>query len=132
MKTVRNPETIHPPLAAYSHQIELDASERVLYVSGQIGMRQDGSVPDDPIEQLRIALENIRRNLDAAGMTVQDIVKMTLYLVDQMDNAERRRIFSEFSEGTEPCMTGVYVAGLAAPNLKLEIDVVASSEAQPD
>ncbi len=60
MKTYRNPDNIHPPLAAYSHQIELDASERLLVLWGQIGMHQDGTIPSDPIEQLKITLENIR------------------------------------------------------------------------
>ena len=59
MKSHHNPSTIHPPLAAYSHQIEITGPERMLVVAGQVGMRPDGSVPDDPIEQLGVALDNV-------------------------------------------------------------------------
>ena len=128
MKTIRNPEGVHHPLAAYSHQIELDASERLLVLSGQIGMRPDGSVPDDPIEQLKITLDNIRLNLDAANMSVSDVVKLTIYLVGQFDPDDRRRILSDYFEAVAPCMTLLFVAALGAPRLKVEIDAIASSD----
>ena len=59
-------------------------------------------MPDDALEQIKVALDNIRLNLEAAGMTAQHIVKLTVYLVDQVDTGERRRILAEFSEGTAP------------------------------
>ena len=49
----------------------------MLVLSGQVGMRQDGTIPDDPIEQINVALENIFRNLEAANMGVKDIIKLT-------------------------------------------------------
>ena len=70
MKTPRNPATIHAPLAAYSHQIEVSGQERLLIVSGQVGMRADGSLPDDPLEQLGVAFDNVERNLEEAGMEI--------------------------------------------------------------
>ncbi len=128
MKTYRNPKSVHPPLAAYSHQIELDDSERLLVLSGQVGMRQDGTIPDDPLEQLRVTLDNIRLNLEAANMTLNDIVKLTIYVVDQADPDQRRKILSDFFPDIDPCMTLVYVSALATPDLKVEIDTLASSE----
>ncbi|WP_405494884.1 hypothetical protein [Nocardia sp. NBC_00511] len=47
MKVERNPQEVHAPVAAYSHQIEIGPGGRWLMLSGQIGMRPDGSVPDD-------------------------------------------------------------------------------------
>ena len=67
MKEFRNPEAIHKPLGAYSHQVEIKGSERMLILSGQVGMKQDGSVPEDPLEQIQVALDNIFHNLRAAG-----------------------------------------------------------------
>ena len=40
MKTQRNPDTVHAPLAAYSHQIEITGPQRQLVIAGQIGMRR--------------------------------------------------------------------------------------------
>ncbi len=128
MKKYRNPENVHAPLAAYSHQIEISSSERLLMLSGQVGMREDGSVPDDPIEQLKTALDNIERNLHAANMNVDDIVKLTIYIVDGMDASERRDILSGYLKGLKPCMTLLFVSALGAPMLKVEIDAFASRE----
>jgi len=45
MKKFRNPENIHKPLGGYSHQVEITGSERMLILSGQVGMRPDGTFP---------------------------------------------------------------------------------------
>ena len=63
MKQYRNPPDVHPPVAGYTHQIEITGAERLLILSGQIGRNPDGSVPEDPVEQLRVAFENLERNL---------------------------------------------------------------------
>ena len=44
MKTYRNPPDVHPPLAAYSHQVELSGPGRQLILSGQVGVAADGGV----------------------------------------------------------------------------------------
>ena len=127
MKEQRNPPTIHAPLAAYSHQIEISADERMLVLSGQVGMTPDGGIPEDPAAQLEVALANVLRNLDAAGMRVNDLVKITYYLVDPIDAAARRTIISQQLGDHEPCATLVYVAALAAPPIKVEVDAWASA-----
>jgi len=127
MKEFRNPQTIHKPVGGYSHQVEVKGNERMLILSGQIGMRQDGTVPEDPIEQIDLALENIFRNLEAAGMEVKDLVKLTYYLVGEIDTTKRRQLVAAKLHGHQPCSTLLYVAGLASPNIKVEIDAWASS-----
>ena len=126
MKQFRNPPDIHAPVAAYTHQIAISGSERLLILSGQVGMRQDGSISEDPIEQIEIAFDNLIRNLRAADMDVEDIVKLTLYLVGDMGGDRRRAAISAALGDHKPCMTLVYVAGLAAPIYKVELDAWAS------
>jgi enamine deaminase RidA (YjgF/YER057c/UK114 family) len=126
MKIPRDPQDVHPPVAAYAHQIEIQGNERLLVLSGQIGMRPDGTVPEDPAEQLAEALENLARNLKAAQMDVPDLVKVTLYLVGEMDPARRREVLTAAFQGHKPCMTLVYVVSLANPALKVEVDAWAS------
>ena len=127
MKYARNPGSIHPPLAGYSHHIELDQSERLLVISGQVGMAQDGRVPDDPGEQFDLALGNVLRNVEAAGMSAQDIVKLTFYLTEPIDQARRAAILGQQLGDHAPCTTLLFVAGLAVPGLKVEIDAWAST-----
>jgi len=126
MKEYRNPPNVHPPIAAYTHQIEVKGPERLLILSGQVGRREDGTVPDDPIVQLDVALENLQRNLQAARMDVQDILKLTFYLVGEMDAVKRRDVIASRLKGHQPCMTLLYVASLASPIYKVEIDAWAS------
>jgi enamine deaminase RidA (YjgF/YER057c/UK114 family) len=122
VNTARNPETIHPPAGPYSHQVELPPGGRQLVLSGQIGMQPDGTIPSSPAEQLEVALANVVRNLEAAGMTAVDLVKLTFLLVDEIDPPTRGGVIAGVLGDHRPAMTLVYVAGLAAPPLKVEID----------
>ena len=81
MKQPRNPDSIHPPLGRYVHQIEVRGEGRMLFLAGQVGMAPDGSIPSDPVEQLGLALDNVARNLEAAGFEPTDLVKVTTYVV---------------------------------------------------
>lgn len=127
MKKFLNPANIHAPLAAYSHQVVVSGPERWLVISGQIGMKADGTLPDDPFEQFEIALDNISQNLTSAYMGIRDIVKLSIYLVDHIDTAKRREVLSNWLQGHEPCTTLIYVAGLATPKIKVEIEAWASA-----
>src|SRR6185369_4085708 len=125
MKESRNPRDVHQPLGSYSHQIEI-SNERLLVISGQVGMLQDGTIPEDPFEQIDLAFENIFRNLRAANMDVKDIIKLTYYLVGEIDTAKRREIVLSKLQGHQPCSTLLYVAALASPAFRVEIDAWAS------
>jgi 2-iminobutanoate/2-iminopropanoate deaminase len=122
MKTPRNPKQVHPPIAGYSHQIEVTGTPRWLVLSGQIGRRSDGQVPKDPVEQLMVTLENLRHNLDAAAMDVADLVKLTIYLVGDIDTQRRREVLGAWLAGHVPAMTVLHVSALAAPAYRVEID----------
>ena len=126
MKEFRNPQDVHRPVGSYSHQIEIRGNERLLVISGQVGMREDGTIPEDPVDQIDLAFENIFRNLRAANMDVRDIIKLTYYLVGEIDTAKRREIVLSNLQGHQPCSTLLYVAGLASPAFRVEIEAWAS------
>ncbi|RIK30314.1 MAG: RidA family protein [Anaerolineae bacterium] len=126
MKEFRNPQNVHAPLGGYSHHVEITGNERLLVLSGQVGVREDGTVPDDALEQLEVAFENILRNLQAANMDSNDIVKLTYYVVGEMDVAKRRALIASKLQGHKPCSTFLYVAGLASPQYKVEVEALAS------
>jgi enamine deaminase RidA (YjgF/YER057c/UK114 family) len=124
MKQSRNPGSIHAPVGRYVHQISLDNPEKLVFISGQVGMRPDGSVPEDAVEQLAVALENVLRNIEAAGLETSDLVKITTYVVAgaQLDAARRRSEMERLLGDHVPTSTLVFVTGLAAPEYKVEID----------
>jgi 2-iminobutanoate/2-iminopropanoate deaminase len=128
MKTFRDPPTVHAPLATYSHQVEVTGAQRQLYLAGQVGMALDGSIPADPIEQLALAFDNIERNLTAAGMQFADLVKVTTYLVGEVDGDARRALVAARFGTHRPCTTLLYVAALASPQLLVEVDAWASAD----
>jgi 2-iminobutanoate/2-iminopropanoate deaminase len=126
MKEFRNPPNVHAPQGAYTHHVEITENERMLILSGQVGMREDGTIPEDVLEQMEVAFENIFRNLRAAGMDVPDILKLTYYVVGDMDMTKRREIITAKLQGHKPCSTFLYVAGLASPAYKVEVEAIAS------
>ena len=126
MKQSRDPETIHAPVGRYVHQIEVSGEARMLFLSGQVGMRADGSVPEDPVEQLGVAIENILRNLEAAGFEPTDLVKLTTYVVGEVDPAGRRAQLDRLLGAHVTTSTLLFVAALASPVYKVEVDAWAT------
>lgn len=54
----------------------------LLFVSGMVGAREDGTPEPDLEKQVRLAFENLREVLEAAGCTLDDVVDVTMFLVD--------------------------------------------------
>ncbi|KAK7936591.1 uncharacterized protein PG986_015029 [Apiospora aurea] len=108
-------------------------SSRRIHVSGQVGTAKDGAVPADYASQIHLALLHLRKILIAAGAAVQDIAKLTLYIVDY-DPVQRKhaRPIQRFLKGHRPAITLVPVTQLAAPGLLFEVDaVIACPESKP-
>ncbi|MED4129661.1 RidA family protein [Shouchella miscanthi] len=124
----RNPQGVHKPLAPYNHQIEASGDIRWLTLSGQLGMDLEGNVPQNSLEQLKLALSNIHINLQEAEMDVENLTKLVFYIVGEMDAGQRRKIISEFLDDHLPCTTMIFVSGLAGPQFKIEIDAWACKE----
>ncbi len=99
-----------------------------VFMQGQTGIRledyETGEVRGigDPGEQTRIALDNISRMMVMAGGTLDDVVKIIVYVTDR---AFRPAVYGEINKafkGVKPASTGIVVAGLALPELLMEID----------
>ena len=112
------------PIAAYTQAIEVSGASRMLYISGQIGQRIDGTIPDDIVEQSRLAWQNLAAQIKAAGMTLDNLVKVTTILPNQQDVATAREARSKVLGDRKPAST-LIVAHLANPAWKIEIEGVA-------
>src|ERR1700722_10266811 len=78
------------PVAAYTQAIEVSGVTRTLYISGQVGQRVDGTIPDDIVEQSRLAWQNLEAQLKAAGMTSDNLIQITTTLPNHSDLAAAR------------------------------------------
>jgi enamine deaminase RidA (YjgF/YER057c/UK114 family) len=73
---------VYPPTGDYAHAMEVIGAQRLLFVSGTMGLDPSG-VPGTTLdEQLDLIWANIRTILASAGMTVANIVRLTSYLRD--------------------------------------------------
>jgi 2-iminobutanoate/2-iminopropanoate deaminase len=102
------------PVAAYTQAIEVTGATRTLYISGQVGQRMDGTIPADIVEQSRLAWQNLEAQLRAAGMTLDNLVKITTILPNHGDLAAAREGRSAVLGRRRPAST-LIVGGLANP-----------------
>ncbi|MGY0559030.1 MULTISPECIES: RidA family protein [unclassified Lysobacter] len=100
-------------------------SNGFLFVSGQVGSREDGSPEPDFEEQVRLAFRNLNAILTAAGCSFDDVVDVTVFIVDPEKNFEMAwKIVPEFwGEAPHPTLTGIGVTWLYG--FLFEIKVIA-------
>lgn len=104
----------------------------IIHISGQPGATKDGIVPDDYESQIHLSLLNLRKIIIAAGASISDITKLTLYIVNyDAANRKHTRHVERFLKGHRPAMTLVPVEKLAVPSWLIEIDAVVARPAQP-
>jgi enamine deaminase RidA (YjgF/YER057c/UK114 family) len=112
----------------YSHVVSASGGTTV-YVAGQVAFDADGRVvgPGDLRVQTEQVFKNLVRALAAAGARVDDLVKITTYVVDfkPADRDVIREVRARFIEGTPPASTLVGVQALVMPELMIEIEAIA-------
>jgi enamine deaminase RidA (YjgF/YER057c/UK114 family) len=113
-----------PPVATYTQAIEVTGASRTLYISGQVGLRMDGTIAADIVEQSRLAWQNLEAQLKAAGMTLDNLVKITTILPSHGDLAAARAARNAVLGDRRPAST-LIVGGLADPVWKIEIEGIA-------
>lgn len=122
---IHNPvEGIYPATSDYVHAIEIRNPSRWLYVAGTMGLLPDSSVPETLEEQLAFLWRNISIILASAGMTVDNIMRVTSYLRDPSyaaGNGEAR----ERALGSRRVPTTAVVVQTLSPDWLVEIEVVA-------
>ena len=111
-----------------SHYCHVTSAGNHVWVSGTVGVRSDGSIPNDVTEQFEIALNAVDRCLKAAGAEAHDVVKVTVMLTDIRDRAAINPIRKSYFGDHLPASTLFEVSALVEPEMKVEIDVEAIIE----
>jgi 2-iminobutanoate/2-iminopropanoate deaminase len=115
------PEGLAVPKPPYSPVV---VSGDTAYTAGQIGNDPEGNLVEGGIaEQARRTLENVRTCVEAAGCTLDDVVKVNAYLADLGDFPAYNEVYVEFFSKPYPARTSVE-AGLP-PGVLIEIEAVA-------
>ncbi len=116
-----------PPVeGAYPQAVEVTEPTRWLYLSGQIPVAPDGSLAPDFKGQCEQVWDNIETQLAAAGMTLDNLVKVTTFLSDRAHALENREVRVRRLAGRQPALT-VIVTGIFDESWLVEIEAVAAA-----
>jgi enamine deaminase RidA (YjgF/YER057c/UK114 family) len=121
-----NPQALHPP-SGYSHVVEVTAG-RPVYIAGQVALDRSGAVvgPGDLAAQAQQVFDNLGAALQAVGAGFDQLVKLSLYLVDLTQLPVVRQVRDQYVNPDQPpASTAVEVRRLVHPELLLEVEAVA-------
>lgn len=121
-----DPDTVPEATGGYVNAMLADGASRLLFISGQIPQMTGGQVPDTIEEQCRLVWRNLAATLDAAGLEVGNLVKVTTFLGDRghagVNTAVRREVLGDH----RPALT-VIVTEIWDPAWLIEIEAIAAA-----
>ncbi|KAK1764004.1 Endoribonuclease L-PSP/chorismate mutase-like protein [Phialemonium atrogriseum] len=114
-----------------SHAVVVPPNIRTVIVGGQIGVKDDGTVPTDLAEEITEAFDNVERSLKAAGLgddAWEHVYSITTYEVEKDGQGITEVVLpiaKKYLKKTKPVWTGITVKALVFPGLHIEITVQA-------
>jgi len=126
------PAELAAPVAAYAHGVHVPAGSELIFTSGVVPTKSDGSVPVNIGEQANVVWQNISAILAEGSMTFTDVVSVTTYVVNSDGLADQLKIVMAARDlamaGHRAASTLVTVPALARPQWLIEISVVAARQ----
>jgi 2-iminobutanoate/2-iminopropanoate deaminase len=116
LRKITTPAVPEPPGGIYTNCYVLD---KQVFLSGQVATGEGMET------QARAVFTKVKLLLEAAGGSLSDVVKMTVYVTDMAKRPEFGKVRAEFFPGDKPCSTLVEVKALAMPEYLVEVDVTA-------
>ncbi len=124
-RTVHQPAGV--PEVPYAQGVEVGNVQRLVFVSGQIGTDDDGNWLEGIEAQTRQVIARVSAVLAAADLTMEDVVKLTIYLTDPADYGPFMGVAGELMAKPTAAVTGLVVPFLSSPEQKVEIEAVAAA-----
>jgi 2-iminobutanoate/2-iminopropanoate deaminase len=124
--TLMRLRSINPDGNAFAMACEVTDASRLLFVSGQVPETEDGVVPSDYKSQYRLAWANVERQLKAAGMSFDNLVKANIYLSDRSLIAQSDGLRKDILGDRNPAIT-IILCGIYHEAWLLEIEAVAAA-----
>ncbi|TCC66343.1 RidA family protein [Kribbella pittospori] len=120
-------DTLHSPNGVFSQATTIEATGRLVFVSGMTARRPDGSIAGvgDVREQTRQVLENVQAAVQAGGGTLADVCRVDVYVRNMEDFAKIHEIRAQYFAEPLPASTMVEVSKLAHPDYLIEINAIA-------
>ena len=115
-----------PAAPTYHQAMEVSGASRILFISGQIPVAVGGDIPESFQDQSRLAWKNVIAQLTAAGMTLDNLVKVTIFLSDRKYIADYRATRDEALGGRKVGLTTI-ITGIFDEKWLLEIEAIAAA-----
>jgi 2-iminobutanoate/2-iminopropanoate deaminase len=120
-----DPDGVPAAVGGYSHAAVVPAGAELLFVAGQVPEDLDGSVPDDFADQARLDWRNVERCLVSAGFTLDQLVKVSMYIRDRSYRVANREVRHEVLGDRRPVLT-VLVTDHWDERWLIEIEAIAA------
>lgn len=130
-RSMLTPSSIRPPFARYAHGVEVPAGWRLVVTSGQLGIMEDDSIPEDAASQAEICFAACAAILAEAGMEPSDVIRINAFVTDRAHMgaymAARDAWLADVPETDLPASTLVIVSGFTRAEFKVEVEVTAAA-----
>jgi 2-iminobutanoate/2-iminopropanoate deaminase len=123
------PSSIKPPFARYSHGIAVPAGQRLVFISGQLGVTADEQIPADCEAQADLCFANMAAILAEDRMTLANVFKLNAYVTAREHMQGYMRSRDRQFPGTPPASTLMIVTGFVRAEFFVEIEAVAAASA---
>ena len=114
------------PISHYTDAV-VAGPGRTIYISGQGSIDESGKLVGrgDIAAQTRKTLDNMKLALAAAGATLDDVVKVTVYLADVNDRQKVNEVRKEYFKDNKPASTLIQISKFALDGMLIEIEAIA-------
>ncbi|MEU0093328.1 RidA family protein [Kribbella sp. NPDC006257] len=126
-KTQLSTAALHSPNGVFSQATVIEATGRLVFVSGMTARRPDGSIAGvgDVSEQTRQVCENVQTAVREAGGSLADVCRVDVYVRNMEDFAKIHAVRAQYFSEPLPASTMVEVSKLAHPDYLIEINAIA-------
>jgi 2-iminobutanoate/2-iminopropanoate deaminase len=124
MERISTVAGVPKPQASYSTYTRFGD---LIFVAGQVGVEPEtGRIPSSFADQLKLVLNHIRKILESAGSSMDQVLKMTVFLKDRVYRTEYDEIFRTYFRGGFPARSTI-VADLMREEFLVEIEAIAAA-----
>ncbi len=120
------PERLRPPPATYSHGTVVPPGQRLVVLSGQLGIAPDGTIPAGIEAQTAQVFDNLAVLLAEAGLDFAAVVRLNAYVTDRAYLEGYMAVRDRHVSTPPPASTLMIVQGFARPEFKVEVELIAA------
>jgi enamine deaminase RidA (YjgF/YER057c/UK114 family) len=126
MKRALNPAAVRAPFGRYSHGVAVPAGARLVFCSGQLGLKVGDMLPPTIEGQAEVCFQNIAAVLAEDGMTMADVVRLDAYVTKREDMRAYMTVRDRYVSEPWPASTLLIVGGFSRPEFLVEVEATAA------